>query len=468
MGRNEMIDASKHGAVGIAVPKEILELTNLQYKWIRYPKGTKYEVYHPAPGKEYDSIGIQKAIDSANSAGGGTVIVPAGDYLIAPLVMKSRVNLHLEPGARLFASPILKDYSENENLFSAEDAEDFSITGAGEIHGQSQNWVIPWMNEGPKDWGSLNSRRPGKLIVFRNCRRILVDGIRIYNSPNWTLVFDSCSNVRVRGITMRHFDVINADGIDIVDTENVKISDCDLHVTDDGICLKNDRARGTGVVRNVAVSNCVIRTWCNGIKIGTETTGLVEDVTFNNIVVHNPDDDLKGAEGGINLCSCDGGLVRNVNISNVITRNAESAFYLVSMCRTKFQEAFRKPQAGRMERISISNLMADGTKYTSFIVGHPDQPIRNVFISNVDIRKTSEFRKEPFPVPVPACAQQYPNPFMFGSQEGGRQDCGDGLPAYGLYLRDAENIVVRDFRVDSGGKDGRELISVESCKDISK
>ncbi|OGV36692.1 MAG: hypothetical protein A2X48_16990 [Lentisphaerae bacterium GWF2_49_21] len=461
-----MFNIREYDAAGIAVPKETLELKNLQFKWIRYQPGTKAVIYHPAPGKEYDSVGIQKAIDAANSAGGGTVIVPAGNYLIAPIEMKSRVQLHLEPGAKLFASPLLEDYSKRENLIYASGAEDFSITGSGEIHGQSQNWVIPWMNEKPESWSSLNGRRPGRMIVFSNCRRVLVDGVRIFNSPRWTLVFEECSHVQVHGIMMRHFDVINADGIDIVDTSNVKISDCDLHVTDDGICLKNIKTKGSGAVRNVAVSNCVIRTWCNGIKIGTETTGLVEDVTIDNIVVHNPSDDLKGAEGGINICSCDGGLVRNVNISNVVTRNAECAFYLVSMCRTKFQEAFRRPQPGKMERISISNVWADGTKYTSFVVGHPEQPIKDVYLSNINIRKTSEFRPGPFPAPVPASAQQYPNPFMFGSPEGGNQDCGDGLPAYGLYLRDVENITVRDFAVDCTERDGRKIICEENCIDL--
>jgi polygalacturonase len=289
------------------------------------------------------------------------------------------------------------DYAQQANLLLTEDAENVGLTGMGEIHGQSPHWVIPWMNESPTGWDSLNVRRPGKMFLFRNCRHVRVEGVRMFDSPNWTLVFQDCAHVAVRGVFMRHFDAINADGIDVVDSQHVTIADCDLHVTDDGICLKTDGSNPTPAgVRNVVVSNCVIRTWCNGVKIGTESNGTFEDIAFSNIVVHNPDDDLKGAEGGINVCCCDGGLVRNVSI-----------------------------------------------------------------------RKTAEFRPGPFPQPVPACAQQYPTPFMFGSPDGGRRDCGDGLPAHGLYLRDVACVRVRDFEVACAEPDGRPCVAKDSCSELS-
>lgn len=459
-----MYNAREYGAEGVATETRSLTLTRFEYKWIKYPHGTEAVIRHPLPHKPLDSVGIQAAIDAAHGAGGGTVVVPAGDYAIGPLRLRSRVCLHLAPGARLWASPRLEDYARQANLLLTEDAENVAVIGMGEIHGQSPHWVIPWMNEGPTGWDSLNTRRPGKMLLFRNCRHVRVEGVRIFDSPRWTLVFKDCRHVAVRGVFMHHFDVINADGIDVVDSQHVTIADCDLHVTDDGICLKNDPtlANPPGV-RNVAVTNCVIRTWCNGVKIGTESNGVFEDVTVGNIVVHNPDDDLKGAEGGINVCCCDGGHVRNVAFRNVVMRNVECPFYVVSTPRRRNQEAYRTPRAGLIERVTISGIQADGFRYTPFVVGCPGSPIRDVSLSDISIRKAAEFRPGPFPHPVPACGQQYPTPFMFGSPDGGRRDCGDGLPAHGLYLRDAVNVRVRDFEVSGAETDGRPRVEAEAC-----
>lgn len=459
-----MFNVRDYGAQGVAKETRLIALTTFQVKWIRYQPGTSAIVRHPLAGASLDSLGIQAAIDAAHAAGGGTVVVPAGDYAVGPLRLRSRVRLHLEPGARLWANPRLEDFAEQPNLLLAEGAENVGLTGMGEIHGQSPNWIIPWMNEGPTGWGSLKGRRPGKLLLFKDCRHVAVEGVRIYDSPSWTLVFHGCRHVTVHGIFMRHFDAINADGIDVVDSQHVTISDCDLHVTDDGICLKNDATNPQPLgVRNVTVTNCVIRTWCNGVKIGTESSGVFEDVTMSNLVVHNPDDDLKGAEGGIHIALCDGGSVRNVAFRNVVMRNVECPFYLVGTPRQRYQQAYRTPRPGRIERIAISGIQADGFRYTPFMVGCPSEPIRDVSLSDIRLHKTAEFRTGAFAQPVPACDQQYPTPFMFGSPDGGRRDCGDGLPAHGLFLRDVQGLRMRDFVVDCAEPDGRPCVMEEPC-----
>src|ERR1700755_880918 len=100
------------GATAAARPAETHELKNLSYKWIRYVAGTKATTYRLAEGATYDSVGIQRAIDAAHQAGGGTVVVPAGGYLIAPGVIPSRVRLHLEPGANLGGTTDLAEYQK--------------------------------------------------------------------------------------------------------------------------------------------------------------------------------------------------------------------------------------------------------------------------------------------------------------------------------------------------------------------
>jgi polygalacturonase len=463
-----IFDVRDFGAEGVARATRELVLTNLRERWISYPAGTKAVVRHPLPGKRPDADGIQAAIDAAHAAGGGTVVVPAGDYAVAPIRLRGRVRLHLQPGARLWGSPELDDYRRQESLIVADGEENVAITGEGEIHGQSPAWIIPWMNEDPSGWErSLRGRRPGRMIAFTNCRHVRVEGVRLHDSPNWTLVFKRCAHVAVHDIFMRHFDVVNADGIDVVDSQNVVISGCDLHVTDDGICLKNDATLADPPgVRNVTVTNCVIRTWCNGVKIGTESSGRFENIAFSNIVVHNPDDDLKGAEGGIHIALCDGGHVRNVAFRNFVMSNVECPFYLVVTPRRSKQQAYREPRPGTIERVALSGIQADGFCRTPFVVGCPDSPIRDVSLADIRLRRTAGFTTAPRPEPVPPSDQQYPTPYMFATAEGGRRDLGDGLPAHGLYLRDVAGARIRDFAVLCAAADARPLFVAERCTDV--
>ena len=50
---------------------------------------------------EFCGDAIQRAIDAAAVQGGGRVVVPAGEYETASLVLRSNVELHLEAGAVL-------------------------------------------------------------------------------------------------------------------------------------------------------------------------------------------------------------------------------------------------------------------------------------------------------------------------------------------------------------------------------
>lgn len=461
-------NVQQYGAMGIARPAETMTLQNLEYAWLRYPPGITETVYgRESTDQPLDSVGIQRAIDAAHHAGGGTVWIPGGDYLIAPIQVKSNVRLHLDNGATLYGSPELKEYLfvpgneieyELDNAFgrrdrgfhkyarliSAAHAENISLTGSGTINCQSHRWVIPWLNSYPDYW---IVERPTDSILFEHCHRVHVEGIRLLHTPSWSLVFHQCRHIRVSGVTIRSFDVINSDGIDLVDSSHATIADCNLHVTDDGICLKSlhpDRG-----VRNVAVTNCIVRTLCNGFKIGTDSTGDFEDISVSNLVLHNPSGPEKGAEGGINLCAYDGGRINNITISNITMRNVECPFYLLATDRERQQKHFRQPRPGLMERVSISNIRADGAGLTSFLVGHPEQPLRDIYLDNINVCRTEGFCTASPTGPV-GPVKGYPTPYIFGDRQ-----TGDGLPAYGLYARDVAGLTITNMHTTCTGHDVR-------------
>ncbi|MFH5181911.1 glycosyl hydrolase family 28-related protein [Paenibacillus sp. TAB 01] len=57
-----------------------------------------------------DTKSIQAAIDSCFEQGGGTVLVPKGEYLSGTLLLKSNVNLHLDAAARIVSSMEEQDF----------------------------------------------------------------------------------------------------------------------------------------------------------------------------------------------------------------------------------------------------------------------------------------------------------------------------------------------------------------------
>lgn len=57
-----------------------------------------------ADGKTNCASPIQTAVDTANRAGGGVVLLPAGRYFSGSILLKSNVELRLETGAVLISS----------------------------------------------------------------------------------------------------------------------------------------------------------------------------------------------------------------------------------------------------------------------------------------------------------------------------------------------------------------------------
>ena len=469
-----------YGASGTPARIRTFTLTNLSERWISYPPGTCAQVRFPEEDAVLDSAGIQAAVDAAADEGGGTVVVPPGDYICGPMKLRSGVELKLEPGARIWASPNLGDYmtdaangleKEMPGLFSTQGVSDCAITGGGEIHGQSPRWVIPWMNEDPSGWAaSLRGKRPGRMIVFEDCSNIRIEDIGMYDAPRWCLVFLRSGRITVRGTEIRGFDVVNSDGIDIVDSQDVVISGCRIHSCDDGICMKSGLSRkpdGKSGVRRVSVSDCIVRSLCNAVTIGTESYGVFEDIAVGNMVLHNLPSDPRGAEGGINVAICDGGAARGIHFHDIVMHGPQCPFYCVVTPR-KNKSTYSATEPGIIEDLSICGIQARNTVFTPFIIGCPGHPIRDFRISGVHIIKTGDFYDSPPAAVVPECGQQYPTPFMFGTDVWGKSGlCRDMLPAFGLYMRDACRGCVTDFEVVcEGGTDARDFIVCERSPDV--
>src|ERR1700749_261916 len=67
-------------------------------------------------GVNLDSKAINKTIDAAVNAGGGTVYLPAGNYLSGSIHLQSNISLFIDQGATIVAAPVNAEngYDEEE------------------------------------------------------------------------------------------------------------------------------------------------------------------------------------------------------------------------------------------------------------------------------------------------------------------------------------------------------------------
>ncbi|HEV2325873.1 MAG TPA: glycoside hydrolase family 28 protein [Terracidiphilus sp.] len=237
-------------------------------------------------GKTNDSVAIQQTIDRCSVLGGGDVVVPAGDYSTGALVLRSNVMLSVEQGARILgvadltAYPLaqvrwegrwIKGYSA---LISAEDSDNFGITGPGAIVG---NPAIRGRVE-----RTTHLRLPA-LLEFTNCRNVTVENCETSNAGMWSIHPTYCENVAFKDVVVKS----GADGIDVDSCRHVTINGCDFTTMDDCISLKSGRGEeGYTINRpteDVRISNCTFSdAWFACIGIGSETSAGIRNVHIDH------------------------------------------------------------------------------------------------------------------------------------------------------------------------------------------
>jgi len=274
-------------------------------------------------GRTNDAAAIQKAIDACSKAGGGRVLVPSPfTFLCGPFNLKSDVELFLEGGAVVKASPDEKLYrksafrnnpGEGTIWIGGENIRNVSISGTGRIDGNG----IAFMGEELGDSYELKpfdilDPRPHVLTLV-NGKNIRIRDVHIGNAAYWTIHLAGCNDVVISGITLLNsLKVRNSDGIDVDHSRNVRISDCYIESGDDCICLKNRREYAEfGSCENIVVTNCTMTSRSCAIKIGSENMDTIRQVLFTNCIIKN-------SNRGVGIQNRDEGVVSDVIFSNMI------------------------------------------------------------------------------------------------------------------------------------------------------
>ena len=368
------------------------------------------------PGVPTDNAtAIQKAIDKCNEAGGGTVIVPAGEwFMTGPFELKSFVNLHLEPNSQLIASPDESIYTESafgdnrgEGMMwiYARDVKNVSITGTGTIDGNG----VAFMGAELDDSYELKpvtdfDPRPHVLTII-NGEKINISDVTIRNSAYWTVHLVGCYDAAISDISLlNNLKIRNGDGIDIDHSKKVRIANCFIESGDDCICLKNRREyEQYGSCHDITVSNCIMTSRSCAVKIGSENMDSIYHVVFDNCIIRD-------SNRGIGIQNRDEGTVTDVTFSNMhvdchlfsdVWWGKSEPIYVTSYPRAvgnhkdagwRFPKGATKGACGEVSRIRFNNIYATSENGV-FVGGDTPDKVNHIYFNNVnlDLVKTTSY-----------------------------------------------------------------------------
>jgi polygalacturonase len=419
---------------------------------------------------------INKAIETASSAGGGTIFFPAGDFLSFSIHLKSNITLLLDNGANLIAAvPVqgqsgydppepnqwdkYQDFGHshwNNSLIWGENLENIAITGFGRITGN----------------GLTRNARAGagpgnKAIALKLCRNVVIKDISILRGGHFCLLATGVDNMTIDNVKLD----TNRDGFDIDCCRHVHISNCSVNSPfDDGIVLKSSYALGVAMVtEDVTITNCSVSgfdigSFLNGtylkneagrvpdrgvvtgrIKFGTESNGGFRNITISNCTFEFC--------RGLALETVDGAILEDITVSNITMRDIQGApFFLRLGARMRAPEG---TPVGKLRRINISNVVVYSANpdYASLLFGIPGYDIEDIKLSNLTILIKGGASKDQALLVVPEKENAYPDPQEFGK-----------IPAGGFYIRHAKNVEMTNIEMKVENEDFRPAIILEDVK----
>ena len=267
-------------------------------------------------GKTLDTAALQAAIDRCTADGGGTVLVPAGRFLIGTVELKSNVTLRLAAGATLLGSGNGKDYHAvdaiplhgdstlgdgNWALLFAVNARNVTIEGDGTIDGQGAQFHSPVRGTPPPS-GIGGNRRPYHVLAYR-CERLTVRGVALVDGAYHSVRVIQSKQVHMDSLYIHNRVNGNDDGFHFISVEYVTVSNCTVLSQDDACALFGScrfvtvtnsmfSTRwsvfrfGGGVAENITVSNCVLsQVYGCPIKFHGTPGSRFERISFSNLVL---------------------------------------------------------------------------------------------------------------------------------------------------------------------------------------
>jgi polygalacturonase len=455
-------------------------------------------------GKTLDTPAINKAIETCNANGGGTVYFPAGNDLSVSIHLKSNVAIYLDQGATIVAAdpkdghkydppepnPAIDQWQDSghshwhNSLIWGENLENISILGPGKIWGKGlvrsgnqsrskeQSDAIKGKKYEGRDKGPFgypsasDATEPGwgnKAIALKRCRNVMIKDVTIQKGGHFGILATGVDNLTIDNVKMD----TSRDGMDIDCCRNVRIANCSINSPwDDGICLKSTYALGEArATENVTITNCQVSGYDEGtfldgtyqrrekqryshktttgrIKFGTESNGGFKNITISNCVF--------AYSRGLALETVDGGLLEDVTITNLTMRDIVNApIYLRLGARMRGPEGV---PVGKLRRVLISNVVIhNAAEQAVIIAGIPGNPIEDVRLKNIRIDYAGGGTEKMAATRPSDQVMGYPEPANHGP-----------TPGYGFFVRHVNGLQLDGVRLSYAKDDARPPFVIEN------
>lgn len=425
---------------------------------------------------------IQAAVDKCFLQGGGEIIIPAGRFFTGTIFIKSNVYLNLSAGAVLQGSYNPTDYPKH-NILSAKKFGTITHNGlyletmralviADNAHhvGIKGEGTLKGAGEGKAFQLGLNKDGKPKNIFFIGCKDVILKDFDVLNAAQICISISGCERVLIDGIYLKSLVNWNCDGLDI-DGKDVIISNSTIDSEDDALCFKSEYL--DKFCENITVTNCILSSLCNGIKFGTGSRSGFRNITISNCVikkasyngyrhwdmpsnvVYQPD--IQSVNTGIVILGVDGGIVENINISDIIMTDVLSPIFI------RVGKRFLNPKnkSSIIRHINIQNIRAESRSIIpSIIAGLEESLVEDVRLSNIRISipiTVSSDSLKTFPTIIPENLKGYPeNRLTFGLK----------IPAAAFYIRHVKGIILNDILVKYAENEARPAFYVDDAKDV--
>ncbi len=358
---------------------------------------------------------IRAAIAACNAAGGGRVVVPAGEWFTGAIHLLSNVNLHVSEGAVLKFTTEPADYPivftrwegvEAMNyspLIYAWEQENIAITGTGTLDGQADwdNWWA-WNDKkkGPvkqkpgrdklfamgeegvpvaaRVMGEGAFLRPNFIQPYRS-RNILIEGVTILRSPMWEVHPVLCDNVTVRGLKIVSHGP-NNDGCNPESSTNVLIEHCLFDTGDDCIAIKsgrnNDGRRVAAPSENIIVRHSIMKDGHGGVVLGSECSGGIRNVFVEHCEMDSPDLDraLRFKNNAVR-----GGVLENVFMRHVRIGQVAEAVLTIDLL---YEEGANGAHLPIVRNVQLDNITSSASPRVLYVAGFPGAVVDGIKVSN--------------------------------------------------------------------------------------
>ncbi|KAB2352641.1 glycosyl hydrolase family 28 protein [Actinomadura rudentiformis] len=426
---------------------------------ITCPSGGPYNVRSygaTGNGSTNDTGAINRAIDAASAAGGGVVRFPAGTYRSANSIhMKSNITIQLDSGSTILGSPNddydppepnpndeYQDYGHSHfhnAMIWGDRLSNLCFTGSGTIDGG-----------GHLITGNPDSGEADKIISLTRCEGLDVSGITLRRGGHFAMLTNACNDIS--SDRLRIDTASDRDGWNVINAQNVTITNADISADDDALAFKSDWALGrTYDNGHVTVTDSRLSAeCCNALMFGSETCGDFTDYRFERITINGSN------KSGLGMVSMDGTTISDVHYKDISMTDVRGAIMQKVGTRRRCGD---NPGVGRIQNITYENVTSSGqssTNFTATLWGESgaNNRIRDVTFTNVDL--TVPGGNGCMGTGVPSNDPNNYNPVSIGTR-----------PAYGWYIHNAHDIRFVDSSVQFVSNDCRPAVIANTGGGVS-